>query len=324
MRIANIKPTMKLAEGNREIDFVHSVVGGCLKQIKRSNDERCTNDPETVDAWTCYLNPRDIKGFITFIEMHIKGQDPIDFRNIKRFRKDLEKGEVQVEALICSKLFRSEKAEVEQLLSSWGTYENIKPYQLNLRKVPVLSPKTKDVAMQWSAIYWPLSWKGNPEHQDLLNAIFNFDAEKRIVNELQNLLKKSESSKNATIVARDNEHSQSPIMVTSSEDLRFQHPLKHSIIVAIDKIAEQERQRQVADKSQRGYLCQDLIVYTFFEPCPMCAMALVHSRIKRLVYLYPKPGGAIESSLYIGDRRDLNWKFDIWRWIDTESLTKLN
>ncbi|KTW30964.1 uncharacterized protein T551_01516 [Pneumocystis jirovecii RU7] len=59
-----------------------------------------------------------------------------------------------------------------------------------------------------------------------------------------------------------------------------------------------------------SYLCKDLIVITTHEPCVMCCMALVHSRIFRTFYsiAMPKTGG-LESNYHIHGRNELNHKY---------------
>ncbi|ANB12024.1 Tad3p [Sugiyamaella lignohabitans] len=69
----------------------------------------------------------------------------------------------------------------------------------------------------------------------------------------------------------------------------------------------------------KNYLCLNMHVYTTHEPCPMCAMALVHSRIARLIYIKPSPKtGAIEptsgASYGVHWNKLLNWKYEAWRW----------
>ena len=107
--------------------------------------------------------------------------------------------------------------------------------------------------------------------------------------------------------------------------------------------------------SANGYLCLDLLIFTTHEPCLMCSMALVHSRVGGIVFrramketggmlaergtrrqcghdkgrrggLLKGTGGAMngnadgEGSKYgLFWREDLNWRFLAWQWDSTAS-----
>ena len=63
-----------------------------------------------------------------------------------------------------------------------------------------------------------------------------------------------------------------------------------------------------------NYRLNDTILYVTAEPCPMCASAMVHSRISRLVFgtLEPK-FGAVESKFQLLDDSSLNHKVEVER-----------
>jgi tRNA(adenine34) deaminase len=53
-------------------------------------------------------------------------------------------------------------------------------------------------------------------------------------------------------------------------------------------------------------------VYVTLEPCPMCAGALVHARVGRVVYGCADPkGGAIDTMFGIGRSERLNHRFEV-------------
>ena len=52
-------------------------------------------------------------------------------------------------------------------------------------------------------------------------------------------------------------------------------------------------------------------IYVTMEPCSMCAGALVHARVKRLVYALPSPYGAAESLFNITNNPYLNHRLEV-------------
>ncbi|KAH0785472.1 cytidine deaminase-like protein [Histomonas meleagridis] len=59
-----------------------------------------------------------------------------------------------------------------------------------------------------------------------------------------------------------------------------------------------------------SYLCNGLDVYCYYEPCMMCAMAMVHSRVGRLFYIEDNPDfGGIYSQGQIHCCASLNHRF---------------
>lgn len=62
------------------------------------------------------------------------------------------------------------------------------------------------------------------------------------------------------------------------------------------------------------YLCTGCDAYVVVEPCAMCSMALVHSRIRRLVYALPSANrGALGSRYRLHTEPSLNHHFQVFR-----------
>lgn len=66
--------------------------------------------------------------------------------------------------------------------------------------------------------------------------------------------------------------------------------------------------------SARPYLCTGFDMYLVWEPCIMCAMALVHQRIRRIFFAFPNPNaGALGSVHRLQGERSLNHHYAVFR-----------
>jgi tRNA(Arg) A34 adenosine deaminase TadA len=84
--------------------------------------------------------------------------------------------------------------------------------------------------------------------------------------------------------------------------LRDNDPTAHAEIVAL---------RQ-AGLYLRNYRLEDCTLYVTLEPCAMCAGAILHARITRLVYAAPDPkAGACGSLLSVMNHPQLNHKVEV-------------
>ncbi|GAA5904845.1 hypothetical protein JCM6882_003221 [Rhodosporidiobolus microsporus] len=63
------------------------------------------------------------------------------------------------------------------------------------------------------------------------------------------------------------------------------------------------------------YLLTGLTVFMSHEPCLLCAMSLLHSRIRQLYYIKRAPGAGGCGSLYnVHEDGGLNHRFEVWEW----------
>jgi len=74
------------------------------------------------------------------------------------------------------------------------------------------------------------------------------------------------------------------IAVAANAPIRLKDPTAHAEVLAL----------RAAGERLGNYRLPDSTLYVTLEPCPMCAAAMVHARVKRLVYgaADPKTGAA--------------------------------
>ena len=84
--------------------------------------------------------------------------------------------------------------------------------------------------------------------------------------------------------------------------LRDSDPTAHAEIVALRE----------AGLALKNYRLEDCTLYATLEPCAMCAGAILHARIARLVYAAPDPkAGACGSVLSVMNHPQLNHKLEV-------------
>ncbi len=84
-------------------------------------------------------------------------------------------------------------------------------------------------------------------------------------------------------------------------------------IATCDPTAHAEIQAlRAAGALERNYRLPGTTLYVTLEPCPMCAGALVHARVARLVYATPDPRtGAAGSLIQLLDHPGLNHRVQV-------------
>jgi tRNA(adenine34) deaminase len=74
----------------------------------------------------------------------------------------------------------------------------------------------------------------------------------------------------------------------------------------------------------RNYRLEETVMYVTAEPCPMCAFAMVHSRISRLVFGTSEPKfGAVESKFKLLNGKGVNHRVKVDRGILEKECTEI-
>ncbi|XP_041007291.1 tRNA-specific adenosine deaminase TAD3 [Juglans microcarpa x Juglans regia] len=106
----------------------------------------------------------------------------------------------------------------------------------------------------------------------------------------------------------DMEHIQSPSTGSPAkrQKLNMKNVEDHA---KLDTLAEGN-----SSVSARPYLCTGYDIYLVWEPCTMCAMALVHQRIRRIFYAFTNPNaGALGSVHRLQGEKSLNHHYAVFR-----------
>ncbi|XP_019728419.1 putative inactive tRNA-specific adenosine deaminase-like protein 3 [Hippocampus comes] len=128
-------------------------------------------------------------------------------------------------------------------------------------------------------------------------------------------------------------------IVAVGHDCRGRHPLYHAVMVCIDLVAQGQGgghyrldtypacrsiPTSVSELAQKPYICTGYDLYVTREPCVMCAMALVHSRIGRVFYGSTFADGALGTKYKIHTLRNLNHHFEVYKGVMRRQCDELN
>lgn len=256
---------------------------------------------ELVPVWYIELPANELSGMLAKLKEKLPAE-PFDLAHIRRIVKldtSQDKG-ILLRLLVCSQDLVP-KSTVQELVGS---------YELHPAKVSKCQADTKEESAQWSEESgWPISWRGNPA---AVLPVLSPETQKQMEGWVERIAK---SDKVRTLVVNPETNE----LLADEVEQKDTHPLNHAVMQAVRAVADRERQAKRGNPDSENYLCLDMDVYTTDEPCTMCSMALVHSRIGRLIYVrQSEVSGAIDptSQLRYGlhDRPQLNHTFQVWQY----------
>lgn len=279
-----------------------------------------------------------------------------ELKHLRRIR-DLPNGEV--ECIICRfvETGGKEKAEAGEFLLK--IEQDLKLHDLlsefRLIEVPISAPQT-ELQRKATQLIWPCKYAKNEYLNNCLSSMVFDDTERLILDMiLDHSLRFIDEEKNdscsvAVIFKKNKIYG----FGSTSAQRISQNMTLHAAMIAIDKVSKgmggghwkklieednDSTQKQLqsrldtddrlsgveAHNNSNPYLCTNYDIFVTEEPCFMCLMGMVQSRIRRLFYLDSSslkdcssvkqlcfPDKAIEKHRLHRDKR-LNHRFEAWR-----------
>ncbi|KAF8895426.1 cytidine deaminase-like protein [Infundibulicybe gibba] len=299
-------------------------------ELKPSPDEEEIHSVRTVPAWVVdILNPREIAMMLKWLKQ--SGLESPKLAHLKRVRKHFD---------TTTFLLTSDP----QPPALPGNVRLSDPYLLPVPTSPALTLNS----LHSKSTFWPTVFaprrKGEREEWPRGRVRWAWEAMSLVIEAATEAHKRGDLPIAACVAAPQEDgalNSTSRSFIATDTRQTTSHPLRHAIIHAIRNIADYRasgtRKIPLAPNSASGvpgeedpqngtnYLLTSLTVFTTHEPCIMCSMALLHSRVKEVVYLWPmdKTGGC-GGATCLPALAGVNHRFRIFRWKPQDSTLAAN
>ncbi|XP_028993194.1 probable inactive tRNA-specific adenosine deaminase-like protein 3 isoform X2 [Betta splendens] len=311
------------------------------------SDEQ-SQDIELTDAFAApILNKRETSRLVR----ELNSAYPLNgLQHIKRVRACREKGgSYPLEVLVClrSDALHIQAVSIECLLPPGMGSDGLgEPF---IVKVPARPPLTRPQFEQASK-HWPTSF-----HEDkrvtvaLRGELFTPPQKATMHTYMMSAVAAAQAAKKmgleavgAVVVNPSTER-----IIAVGHDCRANHPLHHAVMVCIDLVAQSQGggcysldkypacrfmsptfdtldSTLDVDLKSQPYICTGYDLYVTREPCVMCAMALVHSRIGRVFYGTTAADGALGTKFKVHSQKDLNHHFEVYRGVLSKQCESLH
>ncbi|ORX75574.1 cytidine deaminase-like protein [Anaeromyces robustus] len=292
-----------------------------------------TRPLQTIDICIASVEPKKTNDILKILSSKLSMVD-MNIGHLKRIKKS-EKHEKLLDVIIntSADVSKTEK-DIKELFKNNNINEDaIKDFRLcQASKYPAY---TKSQFNEWKNV-WPMIFKDHDSQHNLKLSEEDLEKAKKWLNIALEKAEKDKSEvpnnqfNNCTIIV---DPSTSKVLAIETDNrIKCNHPLKHSVMECIKTISElhtkkdnldSENENEQSNKrrklnteidSSQPYLCTNYDLYTIKEPCIMCCMALVHSRIGRVFYLKKNENdGGLESIHQIHIQPELNHHFQVYK-----------
>ncbi|KYM79186.1 tRNA-specific adenosine deaminase-like protein 3 [Atta colombica] len=222
--------------------------------------------------------------------------------------------------------------------------------KFQMTKVPAKAPRTKIQASEASKI-WPVNFHPDQTVESLIDgSIFNDDclyAIERIMSlVIETARLEAVGNERCTGAAAIIDPKDGRILAVAAAKID-RHPMWHAAMLVVDLIArlhggaslkfpvqtslepqvvrkgrrnngvkiENSKQKECEDNMKKcgPYLCTGYWAFLLMEPCPLCAMALLHSRVARIFYGTANQNvGVLGSKTILHTVPGLNHRYRVW------------
>ncbi|CAO3643017.1 unnamed protein product [Cunninghamella blakesleeana] len=206
--------------------------------------------------------------------------------------------------------------------------------------IPKHAPLNKSQYNEWNTV-WPLNYREDPRQDPKWNQqeidIFIENMKQLMQSStlssslsLSDTFSKKKKEDHHLLIRARIVDPKTNTVLAENMDSRYEdnHPLHHAVMNCIDEIAKKEQDRKAStyhtlekrkhmddddDENNNDYLCSGYDIYITHEPCAMCSMALVHSRIGRVFYSIPTKTGCLGTVLKIHTHPNLNHHYKVYK-----------
>ena len=305
-----------------------------LSELKRIRGHAEQDEEEdfhsTMDVFAVSVDePSAIRLVLTFVKDMDFAESSM--RHLKRVTKRTdENGHTRTSIALCTTSYLTSQAMVSQLSNFHSTLATLQPY---VALVPRTAARNNS-ELKIKAKLWPVVF--SPSHARPTSSSDWPTARKAWVKAGMNraislaLASKTSGDLPVGVFCTPAPESQWPLsegfipptpgLRAASTDTRISssHPLRHSVLNCVRSVAylrtvppfsEMQPTRNGAD-----YLLTSLSLFITHEPCVMCTMALLHSRVREVFYIFPRARGGGFGEMGVHGRKDLNHRFEVWQW----------